>query len=226
MRACANLAPMTVALLALMLGAGCGTSDSPERSMTTTNKDRTPMYNVAEPETVTGPVTFDLGAGCKGGLRGTHDDVAMLSITRTGDGEQLHGSVRHDLPRGALIAACGKFFRIVDVKATDSIVFDKKPVPPPTGVAFRADSLVLPAGGQATMGELIFAEVAPDKGKASLKLGVRKGTGVTASATYQTIEVKPGDVVGDTVKHRVLTVVAPDPAQGIPGWVEIDTRAL
>ena len=178
-------------------------------------------------ESVHGGVTFDLGADCRGGLFGTHDDVVDLSVWRTGRDASLHGPVGQTLRKGQLIVACGRFFRVLAIEG-HGFSFDPTAVPSPAEASFRSDSLVIPVGGNARMGALGFKlrSIALRAGQpvADLALEITDHSGASRAGPQTTLLAAPGDVLGTSQRHRVLSVVAPDDARGIPGWLEVDTQ--
>src|SRR6185295_1355535 len=99
----------------------------------------------AMPITTPLDLPFDFDESCRGSVKDVRDGIATIGVTR----RSVEGGVDHRLGKGSLIAACGKLYRILAVGPGESITYEDKPVAPPAGVAFRADSLTIPSGGKA-----------------------------------------------------------------------------
>jgi hypothetical protein len=196
---------------------------------------------VIDPVEIPSNATFDLG-GCGGGNGGAAPDGARLALWRLAAGEpggdrgesagagKRIGSVRAFIKVGQLFPACGKLYRLVGVLPKGGIVIDRSPVAPPRGVTLRPDSLVIPMQGTGEVGTstvtvdaIAAAGKRPTASLAVKEVAFARGTDQppTSSATRK-VQVAGGDsleVLGS--RYTVLAVVPPDPANRLPGWVEL-----
>jgi hypothetical protein len=168
------------------------------------------------------PFAFD--DNCRGAVNDVSDGVATIVVSN----RAISGGVLHRLGKGSLLAACGRLYRILEVGPNRRITYEAKPVDPPTGVAFVPHSLTIPAGGEGDVDDLYIDKVsivAAGKVMAKARVGVRTGSGPEATVAYVDSELHVGDDLTVREKHyRVLSIVPPEPAAGLPGWLEVDTK--
>lgn len=179
--------------------------------------------------------TFDAGS-CRVGIIVVAKDTCLLAISGGGaNAEQPLTQSYQNLKWGQLMVACGGLYRTVGAKTGGYAVFEKEPVPPPAGVQFRADSLVVQLGQDGAVstrpsGVKDFSakvtSIADSGGSAIATVDLEiyvSGHPPGVTTRKETVEVKVGDAVTTTKgKYRVLTIVPPSPEANIPGWVEFD----
>jgi hypothetical protein len=168
---------------------------------------------------------------CRVGVGSVQKDAARVVVWHEGQ----HIENAQILSRGGLLLGCGALYRVVDIVlrpgntslpggSKNVVVIEEAAVTIP-GLSFTPDSWVLVKGGT------LFLGPQRDDHLADLSL---TSHGETPRATFTirhgggdkaTVEVGAGDVVAiGGEQHRVLQVVLPDPARGVSGWVEVDSK--
>jgi hypothetical protein len=159
-----------------------------------------------------------LGA-CKVGVALLLGDEATIAFSSPKGGWTARAKLRrgHRLP-------CGELFEVLAVGELGAyhpggrgIVFDRRPVLLP-GLAVEAEAMPVLCGGQTTFDVFELELVSIAEGVA--RITVRQTDVEPAAVT--TVTVKQGDRLPVGGRNLpVLSVVAPDEARGVSGWVEL-----
>jgi hypothetical protein len=222
-------AGQTVQLLALIwslwAALGCATPPKPLA-------EEKKMESVAP----AGEITVNEGAvgtigDCRIGLQSVTeaDGGAFASVALMRQGvKEVHRNdyvARTPAKRGALLPICGQLYRVTEVTAAPSgqrgsLKIDTQPVSVPS-VTLRRDSFVIPLNHTSELHGLEIEIARIEDKKAQLSLWPNDYE--KRNATIKTVTVAVGNELDlNGYKHRVLAVVAPIPAQGVGGWLEIE----